>query len=127
MMKLRNHQRKNAKKNKKKKQNDIFTVEDITGWRYVGGKCLFNVSWSGFDETENTWEPIKNVAGNDQFQKFVKKVQKRLVERDESGLIDQIMDQSPKELKKWIFEKYLTGDNHDKLALQQIFKMTEKQ
>ena len=38
-----------------------FTVEAIVGKRRRGGRAEYQVKWLGFDDSENTWEPIDNL------------------------------------------------------------------
>eukprot|EP00484_Ammonia_sp_Unknown_P031057 CAMPEP_0197027710 /NCGR_PEP_ID=MMETSP1384-20130603/7585_1 /TAXON_ID=29189 /ORGANISM="Ammonia sp." /LENGTH=245 /DNA_ID=CAMNT_0042456601 /DNA_START=56 /DNA_END=793 /DNA_ORIENTATION=+ len=112
---------------KKKEEQDLYEVEEILGWRYIKGDCVYHVKWKGYALESATWEPIENVAENEKFQEFVRKVQLQLVEHDESGLIDAISEYDPIKLKEHFTEKYWHGDDMDKLALQQIFKFTAKQ
>eukprot|EP01084_Bolivina_argentea_P082220 148874_1 len=55
---------------KRLKTNDnIYIVKDIKNWKFINGKCKFEVEWDGYDN--KTWERIENVAGNDKWMKCV--------------------------------------------------------
>ena len=40
-----------------------FEVEKIMNRKKSKGQWLYLVRWAGFDESEDTWEPIENLAG----------------------------------------------------------------
>ena len=40
-----------------------YPVEKIVADRMVNGKTQFLVKWVGYDERDNTWEPVTNLAG----------------------------------------------------------------
>lgn len=44
-------------------EDEVFEVEEIRD-RGVGddGKALYLVKWKGYDSSENTWEPEKNLV-----------------------------------------------------------------
>ena len=43
-------------------ENDgaLYEVEEILGSRWVDGREMFHVRWTGFGSTDDTWEPIEN-------------------------------------------------------------------
>jgi hypothetical protein len=40
-----------------------YEVEKILNHKRVSGKPYYLVKWKGYDTSENTWEPIKNLTG----------------------------------------------------------------
>jgi len=38
-----------------------FDVEEILGKRTVNGRTEYLIKWSGYDNSENTWEPTKHL------------------------------------------------------------------
>ena len=42
-------------------KQDQFIVEKILGEKKIRGKRYLHVSWAGFDESENTWEPLSHL------------------------------------------------------------------
>ncbi|XP_075975624.1 suppressor of variegation 3-9 [Anticarsia gemmatalis] len=51
-----------SKKQKRSKQEtDEFIIEKILDYKYTGGKEYFFIKWKGWNDSENTWEPIENL------------------------------------------------------------------
>ena len=46
-----------------KEEAKDFEVEKILNRKKSKGQWQYLVRWAGFDETEDTWEPIENLAG----------------------------------------------------------------
>jgi hypothetical protein len=44
-------------------QPDVFTPEAIVGEKTLNKKKYYLIKWMGYDSTENTWEPPKNLLG----------------------------------------------------------------
>ena len=44
-------------------QPDVFTPEAIHGEKTLNKKKYYLIKWLGYDSTENTWEPPKNLLG----------------------------------------------------------------
>ena len=42
---------------------NAFEVERIIKKRHQNGEVKYLVKWYGYDEKDNTWEPIQNLAG----------------------------------------------------------------
>jgi len=47
---------------KSKKTTSEDEVEAIVGKKTEKGKVLYNVKWKGFDDDDNTWEPLSNLS-----------------------------------------------------------------
>ena len=45
-----------------KKNNDMFTVEKVLNMRKTCSKNEYLVKWAGYPDSENTWEPFKNIS-----------------------------------------------------------------
>ena len=82
----------------------------------------YKVRWAGFDASEDTFEPLVNLAGNAKFQEWVKNNQAQL--RESCPIVQALRDMSPAELKARLKRKYWNGNALDKLALQTVFRMT---
>ncbi|XP_050348375.1 histone-lysine N-methyltransferase SUV39H2-like isoform X1 [Nymphalis io] len=51
-----------SKKQKRHKQQpEEFIIEQILDFKYVSGKESFFIKWKGWNDSENTWEPIENL------------------------------------------------------------------
>ena len=48
---------------KEKDEEKDFEVEKILNRKKSKGQWLYLVRWAGFDESEDTWEPLENLAG----------------------------------------------------------------
>lgn len=44
------------------KKNDEYEVEKIIEMRVDKGKTEYKVKWKGYDITESTWEPERNLT-----------------------------------------------------------------
>lgn len=40
---------------------DFYTVEKILNKRIINGKPQYYVKWEGYQESDNTWEPLVNL------------------------------------------------------------------
>jgi hypothetical protein len=47
-------------------RNDIYEVESIVNRRLVKGTVEYLIKWLGYPETDNSWEPLANLAGIEQ-------------------------------------------------------------
>jgi hypothetical protein len=45
--------------------DDEYEVEEIRGKRLYRGKVQYLVKWAGFNEKENTWEPLENLVNSE--------------------------------------------------------------
>ena len=78
-------------------QPQEFPVDSIIGKKITNGQTRYLVKWLGFQECENTWEPIEHLQGvldlveefetNEQ-NKFNRDIQKKLDKWRESALYD---------------------------------------
>ena len=50
-----------SKKKQSKSQEDVYEVEKIVNHRIRKGVDEFLVKWLGYDDNENTWEPLSNL------------------------------------------------------------------
>ena len=47
-------------------QSEEYFVEEVVARRTTkGGGVEFFVKWVGYDESQNTWEPMSNLAGSE--------------------------------------------------------------
>ena len=60
---------------------DQYEVEKIIGYRKVNKRHEYLVKWLNFDESENTWEPIRNLTNCKKLLKEFKERNKNLLER----------------------------------------------
>jgi hypothetical protein len=44
---------------------DVYEVEKIIEKRKKGRSIQYLVKWKGYDEDQNTWEPVKNLQNDD--------------------------------------------------------------
>jgi hypothetical protein len=49
------------------KDDDIYQCERIVAQRLAKGVTQHNVKWAGYGDKDNTWEPIENLAGCEEF------------------------------------------------------------
>merc|ERR1719229_1568716 len=86
--------------------DEIYRVEQILGWRSEKDSEKYLVKWEGYDrESDNTWEPLENVAGNAKFTEYVRDQVLKLKENDTSGLVDEIANVAGKDLKALFLRK----------------------
>ena len=51
--------------------DQVFEVEKIVAQKWSKGKRLYEVQWTGYNETDTTWEPMCNLVGcADQIRAF---------------------------------------------------------
>jgi len=64
-------------------QDQNFNVEEILKERTKRGKKEYFVSWEGFSNSENTWEPYENLIMSSVFQDYLQdqKANKKEVSR----------------------------------------------
>lgn len=53
--------KKTRKAKKPHVEEDIFIVEKILKKKITGGKTYYFLKWSGYPDSENTWEPVDNL------------------------------------------------------------------
>lgn len=53
--------KKTRKSKKPQVEEDIFIVEKILRKKITGGKTYYFLKWSGYPDSENTWEPVDNL------------------------------------------------------------------
>ena len=51
------------KKEGEEEDGKDFEVEKILNRKKSKGQWLYLVRWAGFDDSEDTWEPLENLAG----------------------------------------------------------------
>ena len=49
------------------KDDDVYQCEKIVGECLQKGVTKYRVKWAGYDDKDNTWEPIENLAGCEEF------------------------------------------------------------
>ncbi len=41
---------------------DLYIAEKIVDKRMKGGKIEYKVKWENYSDTQNTWEPVRNLS-----------------------------------------------------------------
>ena len=49
-----------------------YSVEKIVDKNFVNGKISYLIKWKGYDNKDNTWEPIENLYCEDLIEEFEK-------------------------------------------------------
>lgn len=53
---------KKQKKGKlKNEEEDTYIIEEILDFKFENGKEFFHIKWKGWEDSDNTWEPIENL------------------------------------------------------------------
>ena len=52
------------KKEEEEEEGKDFEVEKVLNRKKSKGQWLYLVRWAGFDESEDTWEPLENLKGS---------------------------------------------------------------
>ena len=55
---------------------DVYYVDRIVDHRVKNGKYEYKVVWSGFDESDSTWEPFKNIIDKSSIQRYMASLDK---------------------------------------------------
>ena len=66
------HQSVSATPNTPWQPPDIYKMESIVKKRGTGRNCQYLIKWEGYDETENTWEPEKNIVDKAVLEGFLR-------------------------------------------------------
>lgn len=53
--------------------NNVYQAERILDHKKIKGKRHFLIKWSGWDSTNNTWEPEKNILDKRLIEHYFKK------------------------------------------------------
>ena len=63
-------------KSDKEQDEEEYIVEKILDKRYdLNGKVDYLIKWKGYDNSNNTWEPIENIFCNDLIEEFEKNLE----------------------------------------------------
>eukprot|EP00294_Goniomonas_avonlea_P006570 CAMPEP_0114563684 /NCGR_PEP_ID=MMETSP0114-20121206/13263_1 /TAXON_ID=31324 /ORGANISM="Goniomonas sp, Strain m" /LENGTH=239 /DNA_ID=CAMNT_0001749591 /DNA_START=26 /DNA_END=745 /DNA_ORIENTATION=+ len=76
---------------KPQKKNDIFAVEYLKAAKKEGNTTMYLVKWEGYPESQNTWEPAKNILDSS----LISDMKDRVAPRAASGLRWQYFLDSP--------------------------------
>ena len=49
---------------------DVYEVEEILDQRLAGKQEQYLIKWKGYEHTENTWEPAKNLSCQELLEEF---------------------------------------------------------
>lgn len=50
-----------SKDSAENQQGEVFVVEKILDSRLVAGKKQYYLKWIGYDDKDNSWEPVENL------------------------------------------------------------------
>ena len=62
----------NDDKQDQSEEQEEYAVEKIVDKRYLNGRINYLIKWKGYDDKDNTWEPIDNLFCSDLIEKFEK-------------------------------------------------------
>ncbi|XP_023934119.2 histone-lysine N-methyltransferase SUV39H2 isoform X1 [Bicyclus anynana] len=60
-------------KKQKRQEPEVYIIEKIVDFKFESGREMFYIKWKGWDDIENTWEPIDNLDNcPDMLNEFIK-------------------------------------------------------
>ena len=86
----------NDDKQDQSEEQEEYAVEKIVDKRYLNGRINYLIKWKGYDDKDNTWEPIDNLFCSDLIEKFEKTYKNteshNLQQTEMSGMWNQFMN-----------------------------------
>uniref|UniRef100_A0A5S6QKA1 Chromo domain-containing protein n=1 Tax=Trichuris muris TaxID=70415 RepID=A0A5S6QKA1_TRIMR len=64
-----------------------YTVERIVDRRVVNGRLEYLLKWDGYDDAENTWEPVENLHCFEMIEHFERRKLLELLAKERKNLI----------------------------------------
>lgn len=82
-------------------EEEEFVVEKVLNVRFNKGRKEYYLKWKGYDETENTWEPLENCGDcEDLIKTFEENLKKKKKESNEKKVKSTKEDESAKKKKR---------------------------